>query len=747
MKIIFCSLLLTVTVFAEALELSPDYTIIINKSSIPSEKTAATELQKFIKKTLKYNLPISDKPQNNGKNILIGQSGYIKEMLPEVKFNQLKSDEIIIKTSGNTLIITGGRPRGTLYAAYSFIEDVLGVKFLTSSATYFPVKISNNIGDLNIHYTPRLDVRSMYYKDVIHQNPLFSARRKINGHFQQIPEKYGYSVSWIGACHTFDRLIPPEKYYKAHPEWFSLRNDKRKAKDSQLCLTNKDMRDELIKNALKWLEKNPHSRIISISQNDNHYFCQCKKCRELDKKEGSHSGSLIHFINYVAAELAKKYPDIRVKTFAYKYSRKPPEFVKPEKNVIIELCSIENFVNRPITHKLNRKFCNDLEAWNKIASQIYIWNYVANFNNYGVPHPNLYFLASNIRDFVKYDKVIRVYEEGDGKNYVGDFNALRVYLLSRIMWNPELRTQDVIDEFLKYYYGKAAPYLAKYLTYIQNLGINSKTPITCFTDDTSGWLDSVEVCKGLKLFDQALKSVKDNPVYFRRVREARLPLYFAASDNYFLKKKLSELHGEKNLLPPLQELLHEIQELAPNRIFNSALHKNISSKLEYKNQKEFPLPKACNANGKLNFDLQEFTYLAKHYGGIKVEDSKASDGIAAMMYKGNSKYWFIKYNLSWIGLFKDYNPFRIYVMVRCDASGNKGTALKIGIYDKLAKKTIMSKAIKVQEVKGENYKLIDLGTYSLSNQMYFFGACPNNSTVKKSYLDRLILVSTKKANK
>lgn len=735
-----------IVVVISALELSPKYKIIINKNAIPSEKTAAFELQKFIRKTLKFNLTISDKAQSNGKNILVGQSDYIKRMLPKVKFKKLKSDEIIIQTSGNTLIITGGRSRGTLYAAYSFIEDVLGVKFLTSSDTYFPPSPSRNIGELNIRYAPRLTVRGMYYKDVIHKHPLFAARRKINGHFQDIPEEYGYSVSWIGSCHTFNRLIPPKKYFKKHSEWFSLKGGKRKGKDSQLCLTNKEMRDELIKNALVWLKNSSKpSRIISIAQNDNRYFCECTKCKELDKKEGSHSGSLIHFVNYVAKELAKKYPDVRVKTFAYLYTRKAPKFVKPEKNVIIELCSIENAINRPMTHMHNRSFRKDLGTWNKLASQIYIWNYVANFNNYGIPHPNLYFLASNIRYFTKYNRVIRVYEEGDGKNYVGDFNALRVYLLSRIMWDPELKTQDVIDEFLRCYYGKAAPYVARYLSFIQNLGIKSKTPITCFTDDTSSWLNCKNVDKGLKMFEQALKSVKGSPVYFKRVREARLPLYFAALVNYNIKKKLTAMRGKKWLLPPAKELLHEIQQLAPNRIFNYSLKKRLNSQLKHKVKKELALPQVCNAKGKMSFDLQDFTYYKKFYG-YEVADPMASDGVAAMG-KGSSKCWFFKYPLSWIRLVKYYNPFRVYVVVRCDASSNKGKALDIGIYDNGTRKVVMSKAIKVAKVRGANYKIIDLGIYFLNSKMYFFGARPDNPAVKKAYVDRLILVSTKKVKK
>ena len=744
-KVLFY-LLFFISIIVGAIQLSPAYKIIVDKDAIPSEIFAAQELQAFIQKTLKIKLRISTEPVSKDKNIFIGKSKIIENILFDASWKKLKADEIIIKTVGDNLIITGQGSRGTLYAVYTFIEDVLGVKFLTSKDTWLPKNTSRDIGELNIRFAPRLQVRGMYYKDVIHKKPLFAARRKINGHFQDIPEKYGASVSWIGPCHTFNRLIPPQKYFKKHPEWFSLRNGKRKGKDSQLCLTNKEMRAELIKNALQWLKESKRkSCIISISQNDNRYFCQCSKCKMLDNKEASHSGSLIHFVNYVAKELAKHYPDLRVKTFAYQYTRKPPKFVKPAKNVIIELCSIENFVNRPMTNECNQYFCRDLELWNNIASQIYIWDYVANFNNYGIPHPNIYFLASNIRYFEKFDKVIRIYEEGDGKNYVGDFNALRIYLLSKIMWNQQLKTQDIIDEFLTCYYGKAASYVSTYIKFIQNLGANSKTTLTCFVDNTSSWLSNQDIVEGLKIFDKALESVKENPVYYRRVREARLTLYFAALDNYAFKKKLADLEKEKWLLPSQKQLMEEIKTLSPQRIFHHGLKKKLEMNLKQKTQKEYPIPEACNAKGKLTFDLQDFTYYKKFYG-YAVKDDGASDGIAAMG-KGKTKYWFFKYPLSWIGLYEDYNPFKVYALVRCDATGDEGKALGIGIYNKFNRKTVMEKTINISEIRGKKYKMINLGTYPLTNKMYFFGACPNNSTVEKVYVDRIILVSTKKVTK
>ena len=93
--------------------------------------------------------------------------------------------------------------------------------------------------------------------------------------------------------HTFFPLLPPEKYFDEHPEWYSEIDGKRKHEHAQLCLTNDEMRKELTRNALAVLRNDPGAGVISISQNDWHGRCQCAKCRAVEEEEGAPSGLLL----------------------------------------------------------------------------------------------------------------------------------------------------------------------------------------------------------------------------------------------------------------------------------------------------------------------------------------------------------------------------------------------------------------------------------------------------------------------
>ena len=43
---------------------------------------------------------------------------------------KLGEEEWVIRTVGDDLILTGGRPRGTMYAVYEFLEDYVGCHWL-----------------------------------------------------------------------------------------------------------------------------------------------------------------------------------------------------------------------------------------------------------------------------------------------------------------------------------------------------------------------------------------------------------------------------------------------------------------------------------------------------------------------------------------------------------------------------------------------------------------------------------------
>jgi len=411
-----------------------DYVIVLPRQASAVEQTGGRELQEHLVQVTGATLPIvsADKAPSDRPRIILGDGHATRQLLPGFDATELRPDAIVIRTVGRDLILAGHVRRGTLYAVFTFLEDAVGVRWWTSNEVHIPHRPTLFIPDLDVQYAPKLIDRSTRYLQLSHgcflprdgisedarrRMGVFSARLRLNGHDHwAIPGEYGGPNTLLGWVHTFydiNPLLPPAEYFEQHPEWYGLINGKRTHERAQLCLTSDEMRIELTRNAIERLRRASNPTIISISQNDNQGNCQCEKCQAVEEKEGSPAGLMIRFANRVAEDIEKEFPDVLAETLAYQYTRTPPRFARPRHKVIVRLCSIECDFARPLEHSpYNAGFREDLEEWSRITPQLYIWDYVANFPNYLIPHPNFHVLAPNLRYFVRHG-AIGVFEQGD----------------------------------------------------------------------------------------------------------------------------------------------------------------------------------------------------------------------------------------------------------------------------------------------------------------------------------------------
>ncbi|MDR0335800.1 MAG: DUF4838 domain-containing protein, partial [Planctomycetaceae bacterium] len=277
-------------VFAETLTLSTDsqtsYVIVLPDEATAVEQTAAKELKQHLDVVTgaDFNIVKEADVEVAKPQIVVGNSKRAKEFLPELDVAKILYDGIVIKTVGKNLVLLGHPQRGTLYAVNTFLEDVVGVRWWTSTETFIPKKPTLEISEQNIEYAPKLIYREAYYRDAF--DGIFATRMKCNGNMAQTTPEYGGHHRFQYFVHSFFPLIPPEKYFAEHPDWYSEINGKRRHEHAQLCLTNDAMREELTKNAINSLRRNPEAKFISISQNDWYGYCECQNCTAIAKEEG-----------------------------------------------------------------------------------------------------------------------------------------------------------------------------------------------------------------------------------------------------------------------------------------------------------------------------------------------------------------------------------------------------------------------------------------------------------------------------
>jgi hypothetical protein len=333
----------------------------------------------------------------------------------------------------------------------------------------------------------------------------------------------GERLDWGMWVHTFNELVPPDIFYAEHPEYFAMVKGKRIP--TQLCLANPDVINVTVQNLRKKIAQNPTALYWSVSQNDNRDYCTCDKCKAVDEREGSPSGSIISFVNQVADQ----FPDKMISTLAYEYGRHAPKTLRPRSNVNIMLCSIEAYRDKPITQDpKSADFVKDVEDWGKIAKDIIVWDYVIQFNNLISPFPNLHVLKPNIQFFASHG-VNAMFEQGN-REVGGEFAELRAYLISKLLWNPEANADTVMNDFLRGYYGSAAKPIRQYIDEMRNALIQSGEPLRIFgtpNEAATSYLTPGLIQRYEALFDEAERAVATTPEVLERVRIARLPLEFA----------------------------------------------------------------------------------------------------------------------------------------------------------------------------------------------------------------------------
>lgn len=504
------------------------YRIVIAADAIPSERYAAEELQRYLEKIAGARLPIvSDAGRPASREILLGDNAHLRKLGWEIGTDKLGAEGFILRTDGDRLIIAGGKPRGTLYGVYTLLEEKLGVRWFTPELEVVPQTNRLALPALNETRVPALQYREVFWTEMMRDGD-FAARHRLNGEHYKLAEKHGgRAVVYFPFVHSFDSLIPQE-LYKEHPEYFPMIGGQRKSGYVQRCLSNPDVVKLAIARVRQWIKEHPEATIISVSQNDTGNWCQCERCKALDEAEGSPSASLIRFVNAIAEDIERDYPNVRIDTLAYQYTRKPPRTLRPRRNVIVRLCSIECCFAHPLAtcdSEANRRFRDDIKAWEPVAPLLYVWDYTPNFAHYQQPFPNFEALQPNVRFFVQHG-VKGLFEQGNySAGGYGEMGPLRAYILAELLWNPDTDVSRDITEFLNAYYGQAAPKMRACLELLEAQVRDGKTHAHIYDAPNAAYLNAGFTGAADKLLAEAEQLAENDAVRFR-VQIARLPVWY-----------------------------------------------------------------------------------------------------------------------------------------------------------------------------------------------------------------------------
>ena len=723
-----------------------------------AEAHAVDELADVLGKITGARFVVQERPNPGQNAIVVGQGNVAAQLFPEIPLANFDDDELVMRVKGRALLLAGGRPRGTTYAVARFLQEQCGVRWWAPWATDIPRRASLQVKNLNVREKPIFEYREPFWFQAFDGD--WAARHSYNGDHARLEAKHGGKISYKGFVHTFYPLVPPEQHFKEHPEWYSLLNGKRVVEGGQLCLTNAQLRDFVVERVRQWLKEAPEARIVSVSQNDWYGNCQCPNCKAIDDAEGSPSGSLLSFVNYVAEKIEIDFPNVAIDTLAYQYTRRPPKTIKPRPNVIVRLCSIECNFAEPLEGPSNAAFAADIRDWAKICNRLYIWDYTTNFAHYVQSHPNWFVLGPNVRFFAQ-NNVKGVFEQGAYQSQGAEMAPMRAWVLARLLWNPKLDDRALINEFLNGYFGAAARPIRQYLDLMANKAKGFY--MTCYAPSDAPYLQLETMMQAERLWQQAEAAVRNDKDKLWRVRQEHLPL------RYVWLSRWPQLRREAlraNIAWPLSASRKAVADewlavaTGPGPAgWTVITHLNEGGLTPQKFVGRFAQEPVGDPNRWLNPPAP--ADLGPVVGGVDIQDElatlyneglfsemradpKASDG-AAIWMPGDRSDWATQFPVARLPKAVQSGKWKVYLVARVQkkaSATSKTAAFTAGVYDSEARTSRAEIATSVADAS-EDYRTYPIGTVDLKPGQYIWAAPAANPEIEAVWVDRVYLVPEK----
>ncbi len=520
--------------------------IVISQNARDGEKMAAEELAGILRQATGQDFPIvDDSHPEAAAEIVLGETTRLSKTALPAALQPVEDDGFAICRQDQKLFVMGRTPRGTLYGAYDLLENEFGCRFLAPDVTHIPRRDFSLDGIASRKYDPPLEYRVIW--GMRYSTP-WNIRNRVDA--VQAQRTLG-QARFLGPRphHTFGYLVPSEEHFADHPEYYALVNGERRPTrgggSGGLCLTHPGVLPIAVSSVRQWIEDYRRSQdfhpdslqLVSLSVNDEAatMVCECPECQAVNTAEGAPSGTLVRFVNAIARDLERDFPEVRLETLAYSRVDAPPAQTAVHPHVIIRMAPIGADFFRPLddpSSAVNQPFRDGLAKWSQRARTLYVWSYHINFHAYFKPYPDFHTIDRNIR-FLRTLGLRGYFAETSSSG--GLLHQLRSYVLAKCLWRPETNSRDAVEEFCRLYYGKGGDGVLRFIDMVHEYVAATGQPLHWNDASRADGMDysydfAVQADAVLADAEKAAETTAER----RRVAEVRLSPWYMILEKAFV---------------------------------------------------------------------------------------------------------------------------------------------------------------------------------------------------------------------
>jgi len=225
------------------------------------------------------------------------------------------------------------------------------------------------------------------------------------------------------------------------------------AHPTQFCFSS----DKLLDLTIQYIQDNygdgastPYR--MTIGPNDNGIVCMCRRCEMAGNKPGNATPAVVNFVE----KLATRFPNHTFFIPGYSTTSTLPDHRLPDNTgVFLSAIDYPRVWSEEETPE-SKAFFKLLDQWKEITDNVYIWDYVCNFDDYLSPYPILYVMQQRFQEYRKRG-VNGVFLNGSGYFYSNQ-QEMYSFVLADLMINPDADIRRLVED----YYKDAMPHIGSF---------------------------------------------------------------------------------------------------------------------------------------------------------------------------------------------------------------------------------------------------------------------------------------------
>ncbi|GAA1560453.1 hypothetical protein GCM10009789_12170 [Kribbella sancticallisti] len=494
------------------------YTIYVGAGEDAVVRHAAHELATYLKSitTATFPVVVADRPRSTDHLIVVGRHNLVAQRAG-IDYGALSDDGFALRTHGQTVVIAGDSSRGTLYGAYWVLDRLFGVRWFGPDFTKVPrtPDLSISRARLNGDQVPHFRFRTVLAGDA--NDAAYRQHNMLNG----LRDQY-WTVPRAAGIDTWSTYWPEEVEYPFQ----QVVTDPKHWYGGQITLMNPETRSAAVSGLVDIIkERVAAGQDVSTSfyQEDRWWTSPDPASQAFaDAHGGSLAAPVVDMINDVVGQVRKQIPNARLSTQGYMWSFTPPNGLRVNENVVMTIAPIHADFGQSLFSETNQEIGDSIRRWGKISEHNVLWTYLCTFRSYTQPFPDWWALGDAIKTLAEIPTMQGYFGQSAWNAIGAEFTQLRIWVISRLLWDPSLDPDALIREFLAGYYGAAAKPIYTYMQLMRDAVEETSTMLGAYTPDDAPYLGLRTLARADELFDEAEAAIRGDATLLRHVHALRL---------------------------------------------------------------------------------------------------------------------------------------------------------------------------------------------------------------------------------